>query len=179
MWWGVLFTFMLVIYSIVLFKNGIEPSEIVIEFSILYLCACILTILLIWILRKGSPKVPTTLALVLVVVMTGVKSYVAIKEIPDFKVSRQIELATILGNSPQYKELGINDNSDIKSIRFHGAPKRGDFHQTLDYVVELSIKNDEHPYYFMCAGTGPDCAEYELVEESLALTLIEHYQEND
>ncbi|QCR31267.1 hypothetical protein [Lysinibacillus sp. SGAir0095] len=173
---GLLIAFMLAFYFIVLFKNGIEPSEIVIEFSILYLCSCIIIILLIWILRKGSPKIPTIIALALVVVMIGVKSYVAIKEIPDFKINRQMELATILGNSPEYKELGINSNADIDWIKIHGAPKRGNFHQTLDYVIELRIKNDEHPYYFMCAGTGPDCEQYEQVEESLALRLIEHYQ---
>ncbi|WP_404427469.1 hypothetical protein LG296_03450 [Ureibacillus chungkukjangi] len=176
MWWGVLVTFMLVIYSIVLFENGIEPSEVVIEFSILYLCACIITILLIWLLRKGSPKIPTMLALVLVVVMTGVKSYVAIEEVPDYKINRQMELATILGNSPQYQQLGIKDNADIDSITFHGAPKRGDFEQNTGYVIEIRIKNDEDIYYFMCAGTQSECSQYELIEDSLALRIIKDYQ---
>lgn len=174
MWWGVLVVFMLVLYFIVLFNNDLD--EIVVEFSILYVISCVLILILIWILRKGSPKLPTISALILVVIMIGVKSYVAMEEIPDHTINRQLKLATILGNSPQYQELGINDNTDIQSITVHGAPKRGNFHQTLDYVIELRVKDHEQPYYFMCAGTGPDCSQYEKVEESLALRLIEDYQ---
>jgi len=173
---GLIIAFMLAFYFYILFKNGIEPNEIVIEFSFLYILSCALILILIWILRKGSPKAPTISAIVLVVIMIGVKSYIAIEEIPDHKINLQMELATILGKSPQFQELGIHDIYDIDSVLFHGAPKKGDFEQLTGYVIEVRVKNHDQPYYFMCAGTGDGCSQFEQVEESLALRLIDEYQ---
>lgn len=170
------FTIILVFYFYVIFKNGIDLNELTFEFSILYVSSCVLILLLIWIFQKGNAKKSTILAIAVVIFMIGVISFGAITKIPEQTVNFQMQLATILGNSPQYKELGINDNHDIESIIFHGAPKRGDFEQISGYVIELNIKNVKHPYYFMCAGTGPGCSEYEQVDDSVALKLIDDFQ---
>lgn len=172
--WVLLTAFMLGFYFYVLFKNGIDLNEITIEFSILYFCCYILIFLLTKIVQKGNVKKLATFAIALVVVMAGVISYVALTELPESKTSLQMELVTILGNSTQFKELGINNNNDIESITFHGAPRRGDFDQILGYVIELTVKDNENVYYFMCAGNGPYCSQFVQVEEAYALELIEH-----
>ncbi len=123
MLWGLLTSLMLGFYFYVLFKNGIALNEITVEFSILYVCCCILIFLLTKIVQKGYVKKLALSTIALVVVMTGVISHVALTEIPENKTNLQMELATILGNSPQFKELGIQNNNDIESITFHGAPR--------------------------------------------------------
>lgn len=161
---GTLTIFMFLFYLFVLFKNGIDLNEITIEFTILFTCCCVVMLLLTKIMENKTTKQLAAWAIVVVVLMTGVISYVAITEIPENKKNVQLELATILGNSAHYNALGINGHNDIESITFHGEPKAGNFDQILGYVVEVKVTNREQVYYFMCAGTGPSCMEFKQVE---------------
>lgn len=167
---------MLGYYFYVLFKNGISLNEITIKFSLLYLCSCLLIHLFVWMLHKGIAKTQVYIAIPLVIISVGIYSYYALTEIPDRKTATQIEMATILGNSEEYKALGIEHIHDIEKVIFHGETRFGGFDQIYGYVVEVMVPNDKQRYFFECEGTGPYCTNYIRIDESKALQMIEGFQ---
>lgn len=169
---GLVTILMLGFYGYVLFQNGLELNGITIVFSVLYFICWILVLLLISLRIKGESNKSMTIALICVWLMIAVISYEAITELPESDHAFQKELAVILGNSPQFAELGQLSNHNIESVTFHGDPKYGSFDQILGYVVEVQLTNNDQAYYFMCQGSGPYCSQFELVDEKFAQEMI-------
>lgn len=156
--------FMGILYFIMMFRNAIDLNEVTIPFTILYVITWLLILILIKFWRLITSIMLKSFIVGLLSVQLFAICYEAYLAQPKRLLEEQRKISLILGNSLAYEQLHLSYDK-IASLKVLGDPKRGNFGHPFDYIIELKVKKNEEPFYFMCKGTGPFCNEMELVEK--------------
>lgn len=156
---------LLVLYSMILFRNGIQMHDVMIEYTVLFLFSSFLIVVLwkVWRNLSKSIKVVFTTLLVLQVSFISYEAYVSE---PKYLSNEQNTLLLLLAGSPDYQQLNLT-SVDLKTVQVIGDSKQGSFHHPDDYIVEITTSNNNEVYQFMCKGSGPTCEELGFREQVL------------
>lgn len=156
---------LLVLYGLILFRNGIQIHDVMFEYTVLFLISSILILILckLWRNLSNVIKLVSTTLLVLQVVFISYEAYVSE---PKYLSNEQNTLLLLLAGSPDYQQLNLT-SVDLKTVQVIGDPKQGSFDHPYDYIVEITTSKDNEVYQFMCKGSGPACDELGFREQVL------------
>ncbi|WP_025784326.1 hypothetical protein [Sporosarcina sp. D27] len=156
---------LLVLYGLILFRNGIQFHDVMFKYTVLFLISSILILILCKLWRNLSSviKLVFTTLLVLQVVFISYEAYVSE---PKYLSNEQNTLLLLLAGSPDYQQLNLT-SVDLKTVQVIGDPKQGSFDHPFDYIVEITTSKDKKVYQFMCKGSGPTCDELGFREQVL------------
>lgn len=156
---------LLILYSMVLFRNGIQMHDVMVEYTVLFLISSFL-ILVLWKVWRNLSKVIKVVFTTLLVMQVAFISYEAYVDEPKYLTNEQNSLLLLLAGSPDYQQLNLT-SVDLKTVQVIGDPKQGSFHHPDDYIVEITTSNNNEVYQFICKGNRPTCEELGFREQVL------------
>ena len=156
---------LLILYSMVLFRNGIQMHDVMVKYTVLFLISSFLIVVL-WKVWRNLSKVIKVVFTTLLVMQVAFISYEAYVDQPKYLTNEQNSLLLLLAGSPDYRQLNLT-SVDLKTVQVIGDPKQGSFHHPGDYIVEITTSNDKEVYQFICKGNGPSCEELGFREQIL------------
>ncbi|WP_432355662.1 hypothetical protein [Sporosarcina sp. A2] len=162
---GIIVITLLVLYSMILFRNGIQMHDVMLEYTVLFLISTFL-ILLLWKAWGTLSKSFKLLITTLLVMQVSFISYEAYVSEPKYLSNEQNSLLLLLAGSPDYLQLKLT-SEDLKTVQVIGDPKQGSFDHPYDYIVEITTTKNKEVYQFICKGNGPTCEELGFREQVL------------
>ncbi|WOV85816.1 hypothetical protein PGH26_07750 [Sporosarcina jeotgali] len=156
---------LLVLYSLILFRNGIEMHDVMLEYTVLFLLSSFLIVVL-WKVRRTLSKSIKAVFTTLLVMQVSFISYEAYVQEPKYLSNEQNKLLLLLAGSSDYQQLNLT-SEDLQNVHIIGDPKQGGFDHPFDYIVEITTAKNQEVFQFSCKGNGPACEELGFREQVL------------